>query len=86
MLSLTDSDFTSSFRCRLDGNNGEADDRIIAIPDGALVLITNKKHDDGSRLIWSLQAAALVFEVSGPTKFAKSNYRRRRRIYIGWRL
>jgi hypothetical protein len=64
----SDLKFTSSFRCRLDGNNGEADDRIIAIPDGALVLITDKKSnkDTGrkSRLIWSLQSAALAFEVS----------------------
>jgi hypothetical protein len=54
---------TFSFRCRLDGNNGEADDRITAIPDGALVLITNKKSDPDSEVIWSLQGAALAFEV-----------------------
>jgi hypothetical protein len=55
--------FNSSFRCRLDGNNGEADDRIIAIPDGALIIVTNRKTDPDSRLVWSLQAAALAFEV-----------------------
>ena len=44
---------------------GEADDRIIAILDGALVLITNTKSDPKSRIIWSLQSAALGFEVLG---------------------
>lgn len=55
--------FTSSFRCRLDGNNGEADDRITAKPDGVLTLVTNKKSDPNSKVIWSLQGAALAFEV-----------------------
>lgn len=54
---------STSFRCRLDGNAGEADDRIIAIPDGALVLVTNTKSDPKSRIIWSLQSTALAFEV-----------------------
>jgi hypothetical protein len=57
------SDFSSSFRCRLEGNNGLDDDRIIANPDGVLVLITNKKSDPNKTVIWSLQAAALGFEV-----------------------
>jgi hypothetical protein len=56
--------FSTSFRCRLDGNKGNAFDRIIAIPDGALVLVTNKKSNPNSRLIWSLQAVALAIEVS----------------------
>jgi hypothetical protein len=56
--------FSTSFRCRLDGNEGTTFDRIIAIPDGALELITNKKSNPNSRLIWSLQAVALAFEVS----------------------
>lgn len=63
MFDINSRTFHSSFRCRLDGNTGEADDRIIAIPDGALILVTNKKSDPDSKLIWSLQAAALVFEV-----------------------
>jgi hypothetical protein len=70
----------------LDGNNGEADDRIIAIPDGALVLITNKRYDESSRLIWSLQAGALAFEVLTLLKFAKSNRRQRKRMFTGWML
>ena len=40
--------FTTSFRCRLDEN---MQDRIIAIPDGALVLVTNKKSNPSSKLI-----------------------------------
>jgi hypothetical protein len=55
--------FSSSFRCRLDGNNGDADDQIIAKPDGALVLITNKKSDSIKMVTWSRQEAALAFEV-----------------------
>jgi hypothetical protein len=63
-ISLTVSNFTSSFRCRLEGNNGDADDRIIAKPDGALVLITDKKSmSNQGNVIWSLQEAALAFEV-----------------------
>jgi hypothetical protein len=58
------SHFTSSFRCRLTGNTGEADDRIIANPDGALTIITNKKFVPNRTVIWSLQEAALAFEVS----------------------
>jgi hypothetical protein len=63
MFHINNRTFNSSFRCRLEGNNGAADDRIIAIPDGALILVTNKKSDPESKLIWSLQAAALAFEV-----------------------
>jgi hypothetical protein len=58
--------FNSSFRCRLEGNNGDANDRIIANPDGALAIITNKKSGSNRTVIWSLQEAALVFEVSRP--------------------
>jgi hypothetical protein len=54
---------STPFRCRLDGNTGESFDRIIAVSDGALVLVTNKKSNPSSRLIWSLQSAALAFEV-----------------------
>jgi hypothetical protein len=58
------SHFTSSFRCRLEGNDGDADDRIIANPDGVLAIITNKKSASNRTVIWSLQEAALAFEVS----------------------
>jgi len=50
----------------LEGNNGDANDRIIANPDGALAIITNKKSGSNRTVIWSLQEAALVFEVSRP--------------------
>jgi hypothetical protein len=50
----------------LEGNNGDADDRIIANPDGALTIITNKKSSSNRTVIWSLQEAALAFEVSHP--------------------
>lgn len=53
----------TSFRCRLNGNTGDAFDRVTAVSDGALVLITNKRSDPLNRLVWSLQGAALAFEV-----------------------
>lgn len=62
-MQSNDSSFSTSFRCRLHGNDGTSDDRIIAQPDGALVLITSKKSNPKKRVIWSLQEAALAFEV-----------------------
>ena len=75
--------FSTSFRCRLDGNTGTAFDRIIAIPDGALVLVTNKKSNPNSRLIWSLQAIALAFEVSISTLNFVSDSRLKKLMYDG---
>jgi hypothetical protein len=55
IYSLIASNFTSSFRCRLEGNNGDVDDRIIVKPDGALVLVRDKKSISNQRkIIWSL--------------------------------
>ena len=54
----------TSFHCHLNGNTGDTFDRITAVSDGALVLITDKRSDPLNRLVWSLQGAALAFEVS----------------------
>jgi hypothetical protein len=85
LLNNSDSShFSSSFRYRLNGNTGDADDRIIANPDGALAIITNKKSGP-NRVIWSLQEAALAFEVSSPCT-GEVNSRQRKRILSGWSL
>jgi hypothetical protein len=62
---------STSFRCRLDGNTGNAFDRIVAVSDGALVLVTNKKSTPNSRLLWSLQTCALAFEVHSLLRSSK---------------
>jgi hypothetical protein len=35
----------------------------MAVSDGALVLVTNKKCNAGSSLAWNLKSAVLAFEV-----------------------
>ena len=54
----------TSFACRLAGNSTEKDDRVKAISDGALYLVTDKVSDPTKHCCWSRQYAVLSFEVS----------------------
>lgn len=55
---------STSFACRLAGNNTEKDDRVKAISDGALYLVTDKISDPTKYCCWSKQYAILSFEVA----------------------
>jgi hypothetical protein len=54
----------TSFACRLAGNSTEKDDRVKAISDGALYLVTDKVLDPTKHCCWSRQYAVLSFEVT----------------------
>jgi len=56
----------TSFACRLAGNSTEKDDRVKAISDGALYLVTDKLFDRTKSCCWSRQYAVLSFEVTQP--------------------
>ncbi len=56
----------TSFACRLAGNNTQKDDRVKAISDGALYLVTDKVSDPTKYCCWSRQYAVLSFEVISP--------------------
>lgn len=63
---LRDADYRTnptSFACRLAGNSTEKDDRVKAISDGALYLVTDKVSDITKHCCWSRQYAVLSFEV-----------------------
>ena len=64
---------SKSFACRLAGNNIEKDDRVKAISDGALYLVTDKVSDSTKYCCWSKQYAILSFEVTYSKDFT---YRR----------
>ena len=51
---------STSFACRLAGNNTEKDDRVKAISDGALYLVTDKVSDSTKYCCWSKQYARYI--------------------------
>ena len=54
----------TSFACRLKDHRGERDDRVKAVSDGALYLITDKPDNPVLLSRWSKQTAVLAFEVT----------------------
>src|SRR6266496_5729997 len=63
---------STSFACRLAGNNTGKDDRVKAISDGALYLVTDKVSDPTKYCCWSKQYAVLSFEVKYLKNFTHS--------------
>lgn len=53
----------TSFACRLKDHRGDRDDRVKAVSDGALYLITDKPDNPVMLSRWSKQTAVLAFEV-----------------------